>query len=334
MRACLFTSLCALAGFAAQATEAMPGPVAKRSEAVLDTGNAGAFDEKWVSGPSVLFDGQTWRMWYGSVFDSKMGRGGIGLATSHDGIHWQRANQGEPVLETGPAGAFDDGQVMGPEVLFDGEVYRLWYAGMSRKWHASGFGHYRIGLATSRDGIHWQRENGGRPVLDLGPPGAPDEVQAATPTILREGATYRMWYAAWAPGSNHTLCVARSHDGVHWERENDGRPIEGLSPPHAFGPAVTKIGERYFLLYMALNAPPGLFAATSTDGLHWDMLGDGQPWLAPGDDDAFDGQRVGHPYLLLLGERLKVWFTGYQRDAQGPAGYRLRIGFAESHRSR
>ena len=105
-------------------------------------------------------------MWYSSLYDSKMGRGGIGLATSPDGVRWRRENGGRPVLSPGPAGAFDEGQGGFPEVLYDGSVYRMWYAGMAADWHGSGFGHYRVGLATSSDGVVWQRANGGRPVLE------------------------------------------------------------------------------------------------------------------------------------------------------------------------
>ena len=64
------------------------------------------------------------------------------------------------------------------------------------------------------------------PILDLGPADSYDEVQAATPLAIREGNGNRMRYAAWAPRPDHTICVAHSRDGIHWERERDGRGIE------------------------------------------------------------------------------------------------------------
>jgi len=149
--------------------------------AVLDVGAEGAFDAKWTAALSVLQVGGRYRMWYSSLYDSRMGPGGVGVASSPDGIRWRREVGGRPVLGIGPAGAFDDGQVGLPEVLHDGRVYRMWYAGMARDFHPCGLGYYRIGLATSRDGIAWTRAHGGGPVLDVGGAGAPDEVQAGSP---------------------------------------------------------------------------------------------------------------------------------------------------------
>ena len=126
--------------------------------------------------------------------------------------------------------------------------------------------------------------NDGKPVLDVGPAGSPDEVQAATPIVLRDGDGYRMWYAAWSPKHGHTVCVARSGDGVRWMRENEGRPVSGLSPVGAYGPAVCRVGQRYLLLYTATGAPPGLYAATSEDGLHWTMLNQGRTGAEAGDE--------------------------------------------------
>jgi predicted GH43/DUF377 family glycosyl hydrolase len=298
--------------------------------AVLEVGEAGRFDAAWVTCPSVIFDGKRYQMWYSSLYDSKMGRGGIGLATSDDGVRWQRAGDGQPVLDVGPEGAFDDGQVMGPEVHCDGKLYRMWYTGMARTWHSSGFGHYRVGLATSTDGVRWKRANDGKPVLDVGPAGAPDEVQAATPSVVAKADGYRMWYAAWSPRHGHTICVARSRDGLRWERDNGGRPVEGLAPAQAYGPAVHRVGGRYLMLYVALKAAPGLYAAASNDGIRWTMLNGGKPVLTPGVAEDFDGRLVGHPFLMRRGDRLLVWYTGYRNEPGGPHGWKLRIGLAEA----
>ncbi len=302
--------------------------------AVLDVGPPGSFDYCWVTCPAVVFDGKQYRMWYSSFYDSKMGRGGIGLATSYDGINWVRANGGKPVLTVGAQGSFDEGQVMGAEVLFEDGMYRMWYTGMSSKWHSSGLGFYRIGLALSPDGVQWSHANNGAPVLDVGPPGAYDEVQAATPSIVMEGGGYRMWYAAWSPETNHTVCVARSRDGVRWERENGGRPVSGLEPSIAYGPAVCRVGEWYIMLYMALQAERSLYAAVSTDGLNWRMLNDGSPVLPLGAPSDFDADLIGHPCLLRVGDRLRAWYTGYRREEGGVRGWKLRIGLAEARLNR
>ena len=296
---------------------------------VLDLGKPGAFDEKWVTCPSVLFDGRSYRMWYSSYYDSKMNAGGIGVAESRDGIHWNRLNAGVPVLVAGQGEAMDNGQLLAPVVQHDGRGFRMWYTGMPKALHDSGIGYYRIFLATSDDGLNWTRANYGKPVLDVGPAGSHDEVQAATPAILKEGNEYLMWYAAWSPRYNHTICRARSRDGVVWVRENGGKPVQGLVPSVAYGPAVCRLGNDYLLLYMASAAETGLYGAVSADGHHWRMLNDGSPVLPVGSPAAFDASIVGHASNLLIGDRIRIWYTGYRRDARGVQNLTLRIGLAE-----
>jgi len=76
--------------------------------AVLDVGGPGTFDDKWATCPSVLREGDGYRMWYSSYFNGNNGLGGIALATSKDGLSWTREHGGRPVLPLGPEGAFDD----------------------------------------------------------------------------------------------------------------------------------------------------------------------------------------------------------------------------------
>lgn len=298
---------------------------------VLAVGAPGAFDAHWVTCPTIVADEEEYHLWYSSLYDANLGPGGIGYAKSNDGIDWQRQNNSEPVLTVGTKDAGDDGQVMGPEVLRVGDEFYMWYTGMPHERHASGIGYYRIFLARSTDGLHWNRANKGRPVLDLGSPGSPDDVQAATPSIIRVDGEFRMWYAAWSPHTNHTICAARSEDGVIWYRENEGRHVTGLNPSVAFGHAVCRWQGRLLMTYMALQARRGMYGAVSDDGLHWTMLNDGEPVLSPGPKNNFDAAHVGHAFLLPLDRSLRMWYTGYQSAKDSPnLGLRLQIGVANA----
>jgi len=254
------------------------------------------------------------------------------MAVSKDGIHWQRQNSGKPVLTPGPSGHLDDGQVMGPEVLYDSgrSMFLMWYTGQPVVRHSSGIGYYRIFLATSKDGMNWKRANKAEPVLNLGPAGSKDEVQAATPSILREGDVFLMWYAAWAPEPNHTICIAESRDGIRWEKLNNGKPVEGLNPSVAYAPAVCKVGNQYLMLYEALHAKPELYGAVSKDGVHWQMIRDGKPVIPLGEGDCFDNSVVTHAYLLPVGDRILLWYTGFRRESHATLSWRVRIGLAEA----
>jgi hypothetical protein len=217
---------------------------------------------------------------------------------------------------------------MGPEAHFDGQIWRLWYTGMPVERSASGIGYSEIGLATSADGIHFRRANDGAVVLPRGGPDAPDGVQSATPSILREGEKFRMWYAAWSPTRGHSICISTSPDGVAWTRGNAGRPVSGLRPAEAYGHAVCHTANGYLLLYMALKAKQGLYGATSKDGVRWTMLSE-DPVFGLGDRDSFDSRLVGHPFLFPTPDgRLRMWYTGYANHPAGPNGWRLRIGMA------
>ena len=56
---------------------------------------------------------------------------------------------GNPVLDLGASGTWDDSGVGGPVVLFDGTDYQMWYHGFDGS-------NSRIGYATSTDGIAWE----------------------------------------------------------------------------------------------------------------------------------------------------------------------------------
>jgi len=129
---------------------------------------------------------------------------------------------GNPVLDLGAPGEWDDNLVHSPSVLFEDGTYKMWYAG-----HDVG-GTYRIGYATSHDGVTWMKY-AGNPVLDLGAPDEWDDSQVQSPSVLFEGGTYKMWYAAY-DGSNHRIGYATSPDGVIWTRYVDN-PVLDLGTP-------------------------------------------------------------------------------------------------------
>lgn len=300
--------------------------------AVLDVGKPGAFDN-WVTCPSVHFDGKLYRMWYSSMYHSKDGPRGIGLATSVDGLNWIRRNGGQPVFSVGPKGAFDSAQILSPVVRFDGRIYLMWYTGIDGSVNPKGLELERIGLATSKDGIHWTRVNGGKPVLELGPPGSYDDVQVAYPSVIRDGANYRMWYSAYADKYNHTIAVARSRDGIHWERENEGRPVSGLSPSIAYAPTVIQIGRKLLMLYTGVYPTRhswGIFAAISDDGINWRTINDGETFVPFGAGSDFDKDNQSHPSMLSVKDRLLVWYSGFNRGPSGKDPLVFRIGLAEA----
>jgi hypothetical protein len=112
------------------------------------------------------------------------------VVTSPDGVAWR--NEPEPVLPLGPSGSWDSQSHAGPCVLRLSDGFHMWYLGSGEY---QGKTAWRIGHATSPDGLKWTR-SGEKPVLDVGPPGDWDGG-----TLLHFDAVFRdgkllFWYAA------------------------------------------------------------------------------------------------------------------------------------------
>lgn len=178
---------------------------------VLENGDTGAWDDYSVSFPAVIQDGGGYKMWYTGTGPGPGGIGSIrkiGMATSTDGIEWTKFAS-NPVLDVGPTGAWDAGQVSVPTVARVGGGYHMWYSvGISG---ASGIGH-----ATSPDGTTWTKDPA-NPVLPGGS-GAWDDIVYA-PFVLYDGCFFQMFYS----GCNNSTGIcqigyASSLDGTTWTR--------------------------------------------------------------------------------------------------------------------
>jgi hypothetical protein len=121
---------------------------------VFEAGPAGSFDQAVVMPGTVIRRGGLYHMWYGAaevltLFTTYT----IGFATSQDGVTWVRHQSA--VLEPGPS-PWDGYQVFSPGVIFDGVSYHMWYTGCYRSG-ATLLG-FKIGYATSPDGISWTKD--------------------------------------------------------------------------------------------------------------------------------------------------------------------------------
>jgi predicted GH43/DUF377 family glycosyl hydrolase len=300
----------------------------------LDVGPMASWYSQAVTSPTVVFDGHIYRMWFTGSRPVRwrqspyLGNGSIGMAVSSDGVHWTVANGGRPVLRPGEPGAFDQHSVDHSFVLLLGSTYYMWYTGLDgtlARHHASLIRVERIGLATSTDGMHWTRANGGEPVLDVGGWGSIDKYQADAPHVLYDRGIFTMWYGAY--NGLHTIAVATSPDGVHWTKVIDPRPVIGLryGPDGewgALGPSIERDGGSYLLLYSSRWHRPShldesqraIFGASSSDGLHWQPLSGGRPlldgWAGDGRNQAVHPSQVVRPHgrpVVYYAAESDVW---------------------------
>ncbi|MCK5527117.1 MAG: hypothetical protein KAJ05_08205, partial [Candidatus Latescibacteria bacterium] len=208
---------------------------------VLSDGTGTAWDGVFVSQPSVLYDGMQYHMWYVGYDGTRLR---IGYATSSDGAVWEK-HAGNPVLDAGANGTWDDSGVSGPDVLVDGTGYHMWYNG-------SDGDHSRIGYATSTDGVVWEKQ-GANPVLDVGAGGAWDDAGVRSPSVLDDGTVYHLWYGGY-DGTSMKIGHATSSDGVTWDKDA-GNPVLDVGASGAWddaslsSPDVLHDGSIYRMFY-------------------------------------------------------------------------------------
>lgn len=282
---------------------------------VLDIGFPGQWDDAYVTGPTVLRDGQTLKMWY-TAYDGTHWR--IGYATSPDGLAWSKYPN-NPVLDLGSPGQWDNRHIAHPSVICEGSLYKMWYTG-------SDGSNWRIGYATSLDGVTWMKYSG-NPILDIGAPGEWDDEFTFSPTIVSTTSGYRMWYAG-LDGVHFRIGEASSVDGMAWVKNPDN-PVLDLGLPgnwddtNVLHPDVIRNGDVYEMWFMGQHGTAGRIGyATPLDGVTWQKF-PANPVLDLGSPDQWDDSSVECPNVILDLGAFKMWYAGGD-------GQTTRLGYATS----
>lgn len=203
--------------------------------------SAGSWDETGIETSSVLrgHDGKLWMFYTGHKKPvGDLFWDAIGLAKSEDGIHWVREGTG-PVLEPrsswervcldavpDPTGACSSawGGLLEPSVIWDAaaNTYRMWYVGVGT---VDGVTTYRVGAATSPDGLVWQRRD--TPVLVPGAPSAWDGYVVSHVNVVADPCGgYHMFYhgsgAADAAQCPTSTCTGYTPGSIGYAFSDDG----------------------------------------------------------------------------------------------------------------
>jgi hypothetical protein len=175
---------------------------------VMTWGSEGEWDDRMLWAGAVIHDDSGFRMWY-TGNDGQFGR--AGYAWSLDGSTWYEYEQ-NPIIDVGPAGAFDEQWMCPVTVILRDGHYTMWYWANDFSWDWS------VGLAESDDGLAWEKY----PVAVL--------KDAWAPAVLLDEQIYSMWYSVGSPGASD-ISYAVSADGVGWIPYSGNPVIEEAALP-------------------------------------------------------------------------------------------------------
>lgn len=231
---------------------------------------------------------------------------------------------GNPLIEPGPPGAWDDTRVAPNAVMLEGGVYHMWYTG----WDGSLNGNFQIGHATSSDGITWVRDTA-NPVVRVGTGSDWDTYAASDPAVLKDGDVFKMWYSGGDGSSIRGVGYAESLDGVTWSKYS-GNPVlqQGFAGAwdswSAHWCSVIKVGSTYRMWYSGGSSftTHRIGYASSPNGLDWTKYS-GNPVLGSEHGGSWDDQQVWFPFVMKDGPAYRMWYCGND-------GTNGRIGYASS----
>lgn len=212
---------------------------------ILPLGGLGTFDEFGTYPVSVIKHGEALRAYYAgwTRCESVPFNVAIGCATSHDG--------GRSFVKLGPGPVLSYSQdepyvLSGPKIRFYNGLWYLFYIA-GRKWkRVDGRAEpvYKIRMATSRDGVNWEKLN-----RDLIESRVEEDEAQASPDVYYANGKYHMFfcyrYSSHYRGKQYGYRIgyASSVDLMTWTRDDgkvgidvseEGWDSEMISYPHVF----------------------------------------------------------------------------------------------------
>jgi len=163
-------------------------------------------DQKYIAAPYVISLKLTYNMWYTGKSSASPNVNKILYATSFDGIHWSKWPS--PVLTPATnATQWDAGGVYSPGVIWNGEIFGLWYSGINQTGVVPS-----IGFSTSPDGGSWTR-SANNPILVAGPSGSWDSAGVEQPSVVLGPSGYMLFYDGYSSVQGQQIGLALAPQG-------------------------------------------------------------------------------------------------------------------------
>jgi predicted GH43/DUF377 family glycosyl hydrolase len=139
-----------------------------------------------------------------------------------------------------------------PTVYHDGQRFWMWFSG----GYTTG-----IGLASSPDGFHWTKENGGGPVM-TGTAGQWDAGGVSHPEVISYSGALWMYYWGFSDPQHFRLGLARSLDKIHWVKSAYNVVLDTVQHSwegtHIYRPSPVIVGDTMLLYYSAYDDDAGI----------------------------------------------------------------------------
>jgi predicted GH43/DUF377 family glycosyl hydrolase len=248
-----------------------------------------------VSAAKVFYENGKYKMWYNATYESATGD--IQYAESIDGIHWHSVLP-KPVLAHGPEGSFDAYSVGMTSLIKDDQGYKMYYSAFSSSLRINN----SVGLAVSQDGLTWEKQ--AQPVFAT----SGSETGVCASGVVKMGSMYYMFYSV---EPSYNINMARSQDGIHWERYQ-ANPVMMPEKPWEMGgivyPSVIYDGTKLVMIYENWNRS-GFGKATSTDGISWTKDSNNPVVELKNTSKQWAGQ-INYPFYFKNGEEQRIYYTG------------------------
>lgn len=228
-----------------------------------------------------------------------------------------------PIIDLGLIGQFDDNGVIPSDLLVVGEDIYLYTIGFSIKnriiFDAAS------GLAISRDGGKSFDKLPG-PVIDRG---VDDPCFAASPSVMRDGELWRMWYVScdrWEPladGYKHFYNIKHrtSRDGIYWDPK--ATVCIDYANEHEYAisrPSVIKEADGSYRMWYSYRAQ----REVASYRIGYAESGDGNSWVRmdqrAGIDvssSGWDSEMICYPYVFEHQGKKYMFYNGNKYGASG-----------------
>jgi predicted GH43/DUF377 family glycosyl hydrolase len=193
---------------------------------VMYPGYNSSWDSKAVSPGAVIKENGIYKMYYCGYSD-EYDNWHVGYATSVDGINWEKYPQ--PII-TGTYGW--EHQLVVSSVVKKDNLYYLYYTGRNLP-------EYKIGVATSSDGINWTKYPG-NPILINDKPWEMNGILEAS--VVISAGTLKMVYMN---SGSSGFGTATSVDGLNWVKSQDNPFFTNANTSNGW--AAVKISYPYML---------------------------------------------------------------------------------------